>query len=270
MHDEDEFDDDTRNKAKELLHFLTDKNALVTMMFNLDPMMVFKDLSLHFQERYSSLVGQAQMEHVLRLTMQDFRNGNGNNLQRLLDHSTCFKIDATRDGFPCKTLQNYETHSVYFNGIVFKENDIAKYPKLSSFLENYIDELLNQIDRFFPSSIGRSTHPSKIDFNVFEVLNQHNYPTEERNKLTFQAGSIEKLANLVNVDYDQGLQKEFDKLVRQIIFDKELYCTTRQSDSLFFWSGIVESYKDILSPKLKQLLLAANVTPLSSSDPERR
>ena len=270
MNDDENFEDDTRNRAKQELVFLRDKNALAAIMFNLDPMNVFKELSLHFQERHSSLVGQKSMENVLRMTMEDFKNENGDNFKNFLKSATCFKKDFAIDGAPCNTLQNYETHSVYYNGIVFKENDLVKYPRLSTFLKAYIDALLVQIDKFFPSTIGRSTHPSKIDFQSFEVLNQNNYPTEEKNKLTFQAGSIEEVAKLCNVDYDNQLQKEFDKLVRQVIFDKEIYCKTRASDSLFFWSNIVESYKDMLSPKMKQLLLAANVTPLSSSDPERR
>ena len=264
-----EFDDDTKAKAKIHWEFLTDKHVFASMVFNMDPMLLFKQLSLDFQQKYSSLVGQKAKEMVFRITIEGLKSSNGDNFQRLLDEAICFDQDPV-DGDYCRILENYEEKNVYYNGLQFYEHDSSKYPKLSTFYQSYVDKILTSIDVYFPMEIGRKTHPSKLDFEIFEPLNQYNYPEDEMNKLTFEPGNIEKLATTLNIEYDDTLQKEFISMVRMLLYDKEVYCKARKSDPLFFWTDVVRAYEDMISSRLRRLILAANVTPLSSADPERR
>ena len=123
-HDVDqEFDAETQSKAKTHLKFLTDKNVLATLIFNLDPMLTFKQLSLDFQQRYSTLVGQKMKEMVLRFTIEDLKNFHGENFRKFLKEAICFKQDPV-DGAPCDTLENYEKMNVYYNGLQFYDNAI--------------------------------------------------------------------------------------------------------------------------------------------------
>ena len=265
---DDNFDESTKTKAKQHLKFLTDKNAFATIVFNTDAMTIFKQLSLDFQQRYSSLVGQKDKEMVFRFSIEDLKNGSGDNFKRFLKDAICFTQDPV-DGMPCETLDNYEKMNVYYAGLQFYDHDLNDFPKLSTFYQSYIERLLESIEKYFPMEVGRGTHPSKLDFKIFEPLNQVAYPENELNKVNFKAGSIEELAKVLNVPYDAKLQKEFDSLVRMLIYDKQIFCRARKSDPLFFWSDVVRMYESMLSPKLRRFLLAANVTPLSSADPER-
>ena len=117
--------------------------------------------------------------------------------------------------------------------------------------------------------VGKGTHHSKIDLTHFEPMNQLKYPTRAERKVNFKPGNIEPMANILSVPFEPKMQQEFENLVQKILNDEEVFCSSRRSDPILFWTSVLRKYKDSLSPGIIRLVLAANVSPLSSADAER-
>ena len=238
------------------------------MEFNRDLLTAFKELSLLTQERYANLIGHRDNEVVLRLTVQELLDGKGQGFKTFLDRAICYDQEP-KYGFPCESLMNYEEYNVIYDGVELFEHDLIAYPQLSSYLNEYIQEVLFQIDEFFPMEIGKNTHHSKIDLDLFEPMNQQKFPTVEEAKKNFQPGKIEPMARILSVPFQPEMQEEYENLVQKILYDQEVFCSSRKSDPILFWTHALRKYQDSLSPSLIRLILAANVSPLSSSDSER-
>ena len=124
------------------------------------------------------------------------------------------------------------------------------------------------MDEYFPRVITKKTHPAKVDTAIFHPLNHHEWPLTWTDKYEYIPGSIKELSRLLNVEYDQSLQDEFNSLVASLLED-DLFCDEKQDDSLMFWVMVLRKYDGIISQRLKTLILGSGIMPMSSSDSER-
>ena len=99
-------------------------------------------------------------------------------------------------------------------------------------------------------------------------MDQTLWPTTEEEKVTYTPGNIKKLCSTFNIQYDMNLQKEFNKLVKNIL-DNNFFCDNKKSESLLFWSRTLQYYGQDMSPSLKRLIRSAIITPFGSAEVER-
>ena len=230
---------------------------------------VFEEISLFFQKQYTTLVGQVDKEAKLKSSIKELESIKGKTISKFLEEAKCFPpTSSSSSGTPCMTLENYEESRVEYKGTEISSNDLQTYPKLSSYLSSYVNEILNQIDVFFPSVISRTTNKAKLDMMIFEPLNQKNWPTTDQEKAAYAPGSIRQLAKVLNMNNENQIQNEFRGLIKKILADDAFFCKHQKDDQLIFWTFVVKRFS--MSDTLRYFLLASVLTPMSSADTERR
>ena len=96
--------------------------------------------------------------------------------------------------------------------------------------------------------------------SIFDPFDVAQWPTTEPLINDYYPGSIKAISELVNVDFDVQLQLEFNALVNDLL-TSTLYCTTRKSSALDFWTGVLNTYAKTLSGKLKWVIQSIVVIP---------
>ena len=259
-------------KAQRLRIFFTEKNVLMAMSFNLDVQGGFKEKSLEFQSRYSSLIGQGRREQELDYLLNVVDNGSGENLKKFLEKTVCYQ-DNPSNGRPCQSIAEYDDSNVQFEGfnlheVIVKDKnneDVNKYPKLSIWKSEYLQGIQDQFDAFFP--INGDSGKGRVPLRIFDVMDQKTWPVTASQKAAYNPGSIEPIKSLFGVVGDD-LQEEFNRVVKEVLFNRKLYCRYKKSPQLLFWSKVLRTID--MKDELKSLLLKVLVIPFSSSDAERR
>ena len=258
-------------KATRMRIFFTEKNVLIAMHFNVDVQGGFKDKSLEFQSRYSSLIGQGRREEELDYLLDVVDNGNGENLKKFLGKTICYQ-DNPANGRPCQSIEEYEFYNVQYEGFKLHEvivkdkanQDVNKYPRLSTWKSQYLQRIKDQFDKFFPVH-GDSTK-GRIPLRIFDVLDQKAWPVSASQKAVYVPGSIEPIKSLFGV-VGNDLQQEFERVVAAILDNRKLYCRNKKSPQLLFWTKVLRTID--MKDELKSLLLKVLCIPFSSSDAER-
>lgn len=266
------FTDDAKSRAEEFCSFLTEKSVHSAINFNLDVQAKLTQESLTFQTRYSTIVGDSKREQRLLQAMDEIRDQGGVNLNRFLQETTCYSPGFTNPR-TCMHIHDFENaFHVTYRGINLHETPILdqktniwglKYPRLTSYKDTYIQEMKDQINKFYPSQ--GDPKKGKIKMSIFDVLDPSTYPIRPNDKQNFVPGSIEEVANLFQVDRN-GLQAEFNRVLKQA-FSTDLHCKNRKSNALFYWTEMMNNIE--MSQPLKYLLMAVFSVPFSSSDSER-
>ena len=274
-------DDNTevgKENAEEILDFLKNKHALVTMAFNIDVQSVFKSESLKFQERYSTLIGQSGREGVMKGQLLHLKQLMGISLKKYLSQCKCGASKRRAD--PCTSLAHYEVSMyVEFRGEQLNEVADENFPRLSSFLDSYIQKLLKQIEDFFPE--GGEANKAKLKMSAFDPLDNQKWPVSKYHIPTYTPKSIKDLAKMFGVAYDSNLQDEFNKLITTIlknslemdaqhqqgnknlyVANQLFYCDHRKDDPLLMWTWILEKFGKSMSPKLKLLIRKVLIVPM--------
>ena len=259
------------SKATQMRLFFCEKNILLVMNFNLDIQALFKDQSLEFQTRYSTLIGQSKREHKLVYLLDLVDNGNGENLKAFLAKTNCYQTNPA-NGRPCQSIEEYDTSSVLYEGYSLHEvkiqdangQDVNKYKKLSEWKSTYIQEIKNQLASFFP--VNGDKTKGRVPMQMFDVLDQTTWPVGKAKKLAYTPGSIEPIKSLFGV-VDDDLQEEFERVVASVLADRKLYCRNKKSPPVLFWAKVLR--KIVMKNELKSLLLKVLCIPFSSSDAER-
>ena len=163
-------------QGEELLRYLTDRNALATIAFNLDIQQQFSQESLVYQKRLSCLIGQVDREWRLTTHLELLKNCRGQQFENFLKECKCGQLKSNMAN--CQNLQEFENAKyVTYNDIdIFKGRDYL-YPKLSDFKIGYIDAIKEELNKFFPRDGDASR--SKVEAKIFNPLNQAMWPHRE-------------------------------------------------------------------------------------------
>ena len=156
----------TTESAMKLKTFLTNKNVVALIAFNIDIQAIFVLASKEFQKRHGTIIGQ----YDRRIWMQDelacIKNKiGGSTLENLVKNSFCFttKGQATsmlrgnsniQNPKRCTSLEDYEKKHVVYAGRYLETNDAdyevtenkqkvsKKFGKLSAIKNAYIDNII--------------------------------------------------------------------------------------------------------------------------------
>ena len=109
----------------------------------------------------------------------------------------------------------------------------------------------------------------KLDMSIFDAFDVSLWPTSMALIEDYIPGSIKEISELVNVDFGVEVQLEFNALVKTLL-KTNLYCTTRKSSALDFWSGVLREYGVMMSNELKWVIQSITIIPYSSAEAERR
>ena len=292
-------------KAEELLNFASDRNALVSVVFNLDIQEIFSTSSKVFQKTLSTLIGQTDRDYHLVTQLNLLKRFGGIKMSDFIKQCKC---GLTRDTLVnCNNLIEYETSEyVEYQDLELKKD--LDYPTLSDFRDNYIDDMVKEISEWFPKA--GNVNRGRVDPRDFDALNQALWPSKRDKIQGYKPESIEKLAKLFDVPYSASLQDEFNTLVKTIldeatadqldtghlsdpvlqdasldeiaeqdnvkitqrqrlfIFQQEnFYCNYKKSNPVYFWQVVLRKFPT--SQPLEKLIKSAIVIPLGSADAER-
>ena len=258
-------------KSIQMRLFFTEKTIMLVMHFNLDVQGLFKDQSLEFQTRYSTLIGQSRREQKITYLLNLIENEKGESLKAFFGKTICYQ-DNPANGRPCQSIAEYDNSNVQYEGISLHEvlvkdangHDVNKYQKLSVWKSTYIQEIKNQMDSFFP--INGDATKGRVAMTMFDVMDQTRWPVGKAQKQSYIPGSIEPIKTLFGVVGDD-LQQEFERVVKEVLADRKLYCRNKRSPPVLFWAKVIR--KIDMTSQLKSLLLKVLCIPFSSSDAER-
>ena len=271
-------------KANDIINFLENKHAMVAIAFNIDVQTIFKAESKKFQERYSTLIGQSLREQMVKVELDLIRRGYGVSFRKFLEECLCAPSQYIA-AQPCQTLSNYEVSMhVSFRGYELKEISDDNFPRLSTFWNDYLDDLEDQINVFFPGEGQKNK--AKLKMSAFDPLDNQKWPSTENGIENYTPESIKDLAKIFNVQYNNNLQKEFNKLVKTILENSlenepqeqeeqmkrsmgDFYCRHRKDDPLLFWIWVLEEFGSNMSENLKLLIKRVLIVPMGSADAER-
>ena len=273
-------------KANNIIDFLQNKHAMMAIAFNIDVQSVFKIESKKFQERYSTLIGQSEREEMMKYQLQMIRGGRGPSFRNFLHECLC-SPSHNIVGMPCRTLSDYEVSMyVTFRGYELKEVSDENFPRLSTFWNEYIDDLEDQIHVFFPGEGQKNK--AKLKMSAFDPLNNQEWPTTRNDIENYVPGSIKEVAKIFNIYYDNNLQEDFNQVVKTILEnsledepqqqvgqrkrpmgDGSFYCRHKKDDPMLFWLWVLEEFASTMSEDLKLLIKKVLIVPMGSADAER-
>ena len=106
----------SKEKAKEILDFLLNKNAMAILAVQLDVGFLFKGMSLEFQKRGQSFLGQTAKKRYLLKGIQDIMQDRSQFVRKILTDMKC--LDHINNEYrPCASFLNLEaSNSVKWHG----------------------------------------------------------------------------------------------------------------------------------------------------------
>lgn len=214
----------------------------------------------------ASILGQASRKQRLLAGTAKIRRGEGVFLSDLLRQSQC-------EGAPCQNLANYEHLNAVWLGMQLHEDpwmDInedraVNFQRLSTFMDDYLDAIDAELERYFPeddlmktmASLDQSSWP----VNIMKVL--------EDSELISDIKMWPSHFHLGNYTETQFFG-DFSNLIVCVNEHQDFWCNNRDSEPEKFWSALLSSpCRNQMSYWLVFLIKASLCTPLGSADAER-
>ena len=238
--------------------------------------------------------------------LESLKNGEGKQFNEFIKACKCGQIKANLAN--CNNLNQYETAKyVYYQDIELYKGSDYLYPKLSTFKDDYVDQIREELVGFFPKY--GNEQKARVPTNIFTPLNQALWPDDKNKIQMYEPGSIQEIAKIFDVTYTATLQEEFDKLVKTILEEatisdqssidpgdlsdplvvdeliehenkrlklqqrliiqqqEHFFCDFKNSDPVLFWEVVLRKFPT--SPPLQRLIKSSIIIPLGSADAER-
>ena len=233
-----------------------------------------------FQNRYATLIGQSGREDVMKGQLGTLKSLLGKSFKKFLRECKC-GVTRSRNQ-QCTDLQDYETS----NYVSFRDNEIfdledEHFPKLSTFFEQYLKDLLDEIDVYFPGQEEKKK--AKLNMKAFRAFDQTKWPTSSLHIPNYTPKSIKEVAKIFSINYDNSLQTEFNELVTTIlknsieiesqgmignedlsIANQDFWCQHKKDDHLMFWIYLLEKFSPKMSNDLILLIRKILILPMGS------
>ena len=233
-----------------------------------------------FQNRYATLIGQSEREGVMINQIGYLKNLRGTSLKKFLKECKC-GVSRTRNQ-ECANLQQYETSNyVSFRGNEVSDLEDESFPKLSTFYNQYLADLLSEIEIYFPGEGQKNK--AKLKMKAFIPFDHQKWPSSSLHIPGYTPKSIEDVAKMFSVSYDNRMQEEFNELVKGIlknslkiesqdmignedlsITNQDFWCQHKKDDHLMFWIYVLEKFSPKMSENLKLLIRKILVLPMGS------
>ena len=259
-----------REEAERLEQILTDQNFLALLMFEKDVLSLVAAQSLKYQKSGGTHIGEYQKQASFRKSLKLLKGKKGTKLYHFLQECRCtsdknemsqyIESKGTQDIPRCKNLQTYETKP--FKAYKLKELATMThyYGKISSYIKEYVDELLRLHDKYFMEE--------SVVMLLFEIF----APLGWKKKMpTNQAMDVQKLGKILGIENYQELSVEWPKF-RNGVINTTLFCANLNNikkNPEEFWASLLNSNIIRVPDVIQKLIQHILVIPTGSSDAER-
>lgn len=250
-----QFDIKTQKKAKDLYLQLKGKGFLLIFNFVIDVLQHLSEWSKRMQKRTGLLVDFADFNKKIINSFTILKTNDGADLLSFLKDAKC-------QDRPCLTYDKYyETPIVTYKMVELQpDNHIYNVPWLSIIREKFLDNLIAEINSYFPST-------ELEDFNIFSPAR---IPSDESETLTYGIKEINSLCTYFNWDDCKKLLKDWTSLLDSMI-NSDILCDlkNRNTSPFAFWSQFLKTKNIAWTDRTKKLINTVLVLPIGSADAER-
>ena len=139
----------SKKKAKAILDFLLNKNAMAILAVQLDIGFLFKGMSLEFQKKGQSFLGQTAKKTYLLNGIQRIMQDRSQFVRKILTDMKC--LDHINNEYkPCASLLNLEaSNSVKWNGKTLLETSNI-FESVSTYKNIYLQKIKDNVEKYMP------------------------------------------------------------------------------------------------------------------------
>ena len=139
----------SKKKAKGILDFLLNKNAMAMLAVQLDIGFLFKGMSLEFQKRGQSFLGQTAKKRYLLKGIENIMQDRSQFVRKILTDMKC--LDHINNEYrPCASLLNLEaSNSVKWHGKALLETSNS-FESVSTYKNIYLQKIKDNVEKFMP------------------------------------------------------------------------------------------------------------------------
>ena len=247
------FDLATKNQAEKLKTEYKNKHFLLILHFFNDILIKLKGVSLQFQKRGESIIGQYQVIENLKEGLKTLKNTDGSLMSGFLRSVNCIGITKNH----CD-IDSYESLPVKWQGIDLIDD--GKVQALSLFRLQLIDSFIKYIDQLFPS----------VNSKNFDVFLPFNIP---KNAASISGYGLDEITAIYQYFKWRKftlatLLKDWNSLLNSILNDQTNLCAVINSPPHIFWSKFL-NVKQIWTVSTSTLIKTVLVLAIHSSDSER-
>lgn len=252
-----QFDKESRDRARNLVLSLRGKNFLAILNFVFDVLEHLSYWSKKMQERAALLVDFVDFKDKIINTFETLKTENGRELNVFLENALC-------DGEKCQTLQYYylaETVTYFDVSLRNDRNDDEiDVPYIDEIRSNFLDTIKFSVKSYFPDS----------DLNLFKIFRPNKIPAQESASLSYGVREILNLCQIFMWNECDDFLTDWAKLVESII-ESEDFCTFRDknTETFAFWSIFLNKQGIAWTEKTKKMIQTILVIPIGSADAER-
>ena len=256
-----ESDKQSKKKAEKVLNFVSDKNAVLLIAFNLDAQNVFVEQSLAFQSDDDSIISLSHSKQNMIAGIDSLRYMHDDSVtKKFLSSTVC------DDGQACETIQGYEQsrtvswHKSNGQTARFDRKNVKMFDKLSEVKEGYLNKIMELLHQYLP----------EIEIMDFDLLDQRMWQDQLTEKqVQDKLVSISKELKLPTpTRMGNVVGTELYKLISEVKASPQ-WCRIQDSKPNWFWSDVLKNDNYIISEDLKNVIRSAMVIPLGSSSAER-
>ena len=248
-------------KAKRLLRFLTDKKAILLMVYNLDAQLAFSIQSKLFEASDASIIGMSHAKTKLENDLNDVKALHAEKeTQKFLSAATCGDLQAN---VKCETIERYEEADfVIWNGVKLQTYD-SDFEKLSDVKNPYIETIQQLLNDYLPQI-------RVSDFDMFDQrlwndgvdLIEANFISKMKSVIAELKFQTPRGVGLITIG------REFFNLVKKIR-DSAIWCTINESKPSMFWANILKDASMTMTVSLREIIRSALAIPAGSAAAER-
>lgn len=250
---------DSQQVAKGLKSTMLNTNFIGVFFFTMDMLDLLRQESQRLQDRQGVIIGMEDFHVELKKSIEKRITEDGTWITKFLNEHDCWKtLDRLTK---CKSSDlDDKKFKVSANFIATPPTNVDRsFPKLSSFRGKFVENLLLEVERYFPEgsmkmfSVFLPRNLPKVSGEVFSYAPR---AIEAANKLGFSA---EKTSNEFALMLHSLIDEHYDELCTHVTED----------DPVNFWSHFLNMDTVIWGSELKKLIQTILSIPISTADVER-
>ena len=249
----------TKARAAELLDFLLNKEAMMTLALQLDLQVVFKAISLEVQKAHVSFIGTSSKKTYLLEGLNKIQQDQGEFIKKICAEMEC-QLTGTVVWIRCGNLQNiYIATKVRWHGFILDKVDVLKFHSVSAFKDRYIQTVRQYVEFYLP--------PSNL-LQVFSHMDQRKWNEPIANLRQDRATKAAFVAwpTLFGIP-NRNSENDFDALVR--FFENNPFWNNRKlGPPTEFWRLLLIHFNQ-MSPTLREVIESTLCIPYGSDKAEK-
>jgi hypothetical protein len=167
----------SKQKAKEILDFLLNKNAMAILAVQLDIGFLFKGTSLEFQKRGQSFLGQTAKKKYLLQGIQNIMQDRSQFVRKILTDMKC--LDHINNEYrPCASFLNLEaSNSVKWHGKTLLETPNS-FESVSTYKNIYLEKIKDNVEKYMPDDRIMRIFTQVDEIGILQLYELHLVPKD--------------------------------------------------------------------------------------------